>query len=103
MTRRVTLENVYRQTGVMPDGLAVPPVPPVFDRPLRLWQELHRGRDAGAMGIAPLGWRDFAAFTSVTGERLSASDLEAVRVIEDEFFESRAAAEERRQRAAKGR
>lgn len=66
-----------------------------------LWQEMHRGRDAGAMGMAPLSWRDFHAFTSVTGERLSSGEIEAVRVIEDEFFASRAEAEERRAKAAK--
>lgn len=90
-----------RQTGVTPDQLKYPPIPAIFERAMGLWQELHRGRDAGAMGMAPLSWRDFNAFTSVTGARLSADDLALVRVIEDEFFASRAEAEERRAKAAK--
>lgn len=51
------------------------------------------------MGLGPLSWLDIDAFCRVTGERLSPGELEAVRVIDAEFFASQAAAEERRSKA----
>lgn len=90
-----------RQTGETPGKLAASraPLPLAFERPMALWQDLHRGRDAGSMGLAPLGWRDFHAFTSVTGERLSRGDLEAVRVIDEAYISSWAEAADRRAKA----
>ena len=51
------------------------------------------------MGLGPLSWQDIDAFCRVTGERLSPGELEAVRVIDGEFFASQSAAEERRSKA----
>lgn len=64
-----------------------------------LWQRLHSGRSMGGMGLGPLSWQDMHAFCQMTGERLSEGELEAVRVIDAEFFASQSAAEERRAKA----
>lgn len=98
---RDQLEAVERQTGRAPDRLAASrtPLPSAFERPMRLWQDLHRGRQAGAMGLAPLSWVDFHAYCTVTGERLSTGDLAAIRIIDEEYIASWAAAADRRAKA----
>lgn len=69
---------------------------------MRLWSDLARYRDIG-MQISPFSWRDFAAYTAVTGEKLSSADLSLITVIEDEFHASRHDAEGRRKSAAEAR
>lgn len=67
---------------------------------MAIWQELHRSRSAGPMGMCTIGWAEFHGYVAVTGDRLSPGDIAAIRVIEDCFFESRTEAEERRAKAA---
>lgn len=82
-----------------PEKLNIPEVPGCFAHCVLLWQELHRNREAGGMGgVGSITWRDLHAFTSVTGTSLSKGDIEAIRVIEDEFFASKIEADERRGR-----
>jgi len=69
---------------------------------MRLWQDLHRHRQTG-MGIGTITWPDFDAYQRVTGEALSRGDISAIEIIDEEFFASRAAAEDRKAEAAKRR
>lgn len=96
------LESDERQNGIArePLRLARAPLPAAFDRPMRIWTELHRNRQTGGMGLCSLTWPDFHAYGQVTGDVLDRDDIEAIRIIEDEFHASRAAAEERRNKAA---
>lgn len=87
--------SVERQTGRTPDRLNVPPVPPVFDRAMRLWAKLARHRESG-WRVAPFSWRDFAAFVQVTGENLTQIDIDTIAVIDTAFFASREEAESRK-------
>lgn len=83
----------------MPERLSIPPIPQAFERPIRVWQRLDGGRSVGGFGLGPISWQDIHAFCQVTGERLSEGDLEAIRLIDACYFESQAAAEERRSKA----
>lgn len=65
---------------------------------MRVWQELHRHRQTG-MGLGTITWPDMHAYSAMTGDVLSRGDIEAIRIIDEEFGASRAAAEERRQKA----
>lgn len=85
-----------RQTGRTPDGLVIPPIPFIFERPMLLWRQIHRGRSLGALGLVPLSWQDIHAFCQMTGEWLSPGDLEAVWLIDSEFVASHTAAADHR-------
>jgi hypothetical protein len=97
-SNREHFESSERATGRPHKGLQLKPIPAAFERSLYLWQELHRGRSLGGLGLGPLSWQDIHAFCQITNERLSADQLEAIRVIDAEFFASQAAAEDRRGR-----
>jgi hypothetical protein len=47
-------------------------------------------------GLLPFSWEAMAAYCQVTGEVLGRADVRIVESIEEEFFEARAAGEERR-------
>lgn len=83
----------------MPERLKVPPIPHAFGRAMRIWRDLHHHRETG-MGLGTITWPDMHAYQQMTGDRLSRGDIAALEVIDEEFFASRAAAEERRGKAA---
>lgn len=83
----------------MPEKLKAPPIPHAFERAMRLWQDLHRRRSTGGMGLGNLSWQDLHAYCQVTGESIGRGDEAAIDIIESEFHASRADAEERRTKA----
>jgi hypothetical protein len=93
------LQAAEEATGRLHPRLHPDPIPDCFERQMALWLELHQGRSAG-WGLTPLSWQDMSAFCFVTGEALSRNDVRIIRLIEAEFFASREAAEERRQKSA---
>lgn len=92
-------ERASATTGRRHPKLDLPPIPDAFVRAMRIWQDLHRNRQTG-MGLGNLTWPDFHAYAVMAEEKLTRDDIELVRVIDDEFHASRAAAEERRNKKA---
>jgi len=101
-TNRDAYLSQWRQRGVRPEALDVPPMPMVFERQFGLWAALSAWRGTGLAGPRSFEWPDFAAFTTVTRERLSLGDLAILHVIEEEHAASARAAEERRDRERPG-
>jgi hypothetical protein len=50
-------------------------------------------------GLLPFSWESMDAYCRLMGEVLVRSDVRIIEAIEEEFFESRAAAEDRRSKA----
>lgn len=96
---RVHLEKSFEATGRRSPRLDHGPVPPAFERAMLLWLDLHQNRDTGGMAISRLSWRDLHAYAAVMQEEFSRGDLEAVRVIEEEFFASKSEADKHRRDA----
>jgi hypothetical protein len=96
---RVHLETAEKKQKRTPDRLAMArrPLPQAFERPMLLWQKLHKNRAVDGMGMGSLTFRDFHAFVVVTGDRLSDGDIAAINVIEDEYHASRNEAEKHRE------
>ena len=70
---------------------------------MRIWQDLHRHRQTGGMAPSGLTWPDFHAYCAITGEVLGRSDIEALGIIDGEFFASLRAAEDRRTKVKESR
>lgn len=96
-TLREHLESAATSSRRRSPKLDPPPVPPCFDRQFTIWADLNSGRATGGFGIATLSWRDFHAYTAVTGECLSAVDLEVIRMIEGQYVAAVLAAQKRRE------
>lgn len=88
---REHLLSAYRQTGTMPAALAdAPRLPEGCEYVWPAFLDLHRMR-GGGMGPAPITFADINAMETVTGIRLEAWEIDAIRAADGVYFEHRAA------------
>lgn len=84
ITLRSKLEQVERTTGKRPAALDHEELPQAAYDAYDLWIDIHRGRSYG-MGITPLTWIELDAWERVRNRKLSYTELELIRVIDDAF------------------
>ncbi|MFD2248942.1 hypothetical protein FHS82_001058 [Pseudochelatococcus lubricantis] len=97
VTLRQRLERHEERSGITPDDLLPPDVPPAGEH---LWQwfwELEKGRTGNGYGPSPFSWSDIDAWARLHGERprpwelaiLRAMDAERLRVSSDSTGKSK--------------
>jgi hypothetical protein len=54
------------------------------------WMDLNAGRSTNGMGLTPLSWLDFDAWSRVRGRKPTFTELELIRTIDHAFLETQA-------------
>lgn len=75
---REHLRAVEKATGQRPPELDIPPVPTALAQLWDVYLQLDAGRGEGGFGMAAIGWRDMAAWQSITGIPLTEWEAETL-------------------------
>jgi hypothetical protein len=68
--------------------VTLPPVPPGGERLWSIFADLSAARAEGMSGPQPIGWRDIADWSELTGHRLARWELEAIRHLDGVALEA---------------
>ena len=80
---REHLESLEKQTGRKPPRLADEEKrPPQFDWIIDQWHQLRTGTPSNGMGVSPIPWDTFHAYSMMTGLTFSPMELHLIRLID---------------------
>jgi hypothetical protein len=85
-------ESAMELTGVAPEGLDGPPLPPAAEHVYRWFGELSSARGSSGFAPAVIGYLDIAAWASLTGQQPTPWEVECLRALDALFLKIHAPA-----------
>lgn len=85
MSKRKKLEQISATSGNRSPALDPDPIPDLALQSWAYWADLNASRFQNGMGITPLSWMDFDAWSRIRGRKPTFTELELIRVIDRAF------------------